>query len=32
LLDGTFSDAGTAAGLAARATLALIEGRAALVQ
>jgi AcrR family transcriptional regulator len=32
LLDGTFSDAGTAAGLAARATLALIEGRAALVR
>jgi AcrR family transcriptional regulator len=30
LLDGTFSDAGTAAGHAGRATLALIEGRAAL--
>ena len=30
LLDGAFSDADTAAGHAARATLALIEGRAAL--
>jgi AcrR family transcriptional regulator len=30
LLDGMFSDAGAAAGHAARATLALIEGRAAL--
>jgi AcrR family transcriptional regulator len=32
LLDGALSDAGTAAGHAARATLALIEGRAALAQ